>query len=173
LFRFPSEEPSPRWNWRPALLPVTLLCVAFGLQAVRASVPVLGHGWARHDPELWPVELLPELRRQAEAKPGAPIFNEYEFGGFLIYHTPQLRVYVDDRCEVYGDQWLYEYVRAEDDPEPYLEACQRRYGRFDLALTHTGSGYDRYFDQSAEWTVLGRTASATLYRRADRIASGK
>jgi hypothetical protein len=174
LFRFPSgawRESGAGWSWRPALLPLALVGLAFGLQAAHAPVPVLGHGWARHDPDLWPVELLPELRRQAEARPGTPIFNEYEYGGFLIYHAPQLRVYVDDRCEIYGDQWLYEYVQAESNPGPYLDERQRQYGPFDLALTRTGSGYDRYFDRSAEWTVLGRTATATLYRRADRYAS--
>jgi len=171
LFRFPVAESSPRWNWRPVLLPFALVGLAFGLQAAQAPVPVLGHGWARLDPEIWPVELLPELRRQAEAKPGAPIFNEYEFGGFLIYFTPELRVYLDDRCEVYGDEWLHEYVVAENDPGPYVEACQKHYGRFDLALTHSGSGYDNYFNRSAEWSVSKRTPTATLYRRADRYAA--
>jgi hypothetical protein len=173
LFRFPTGEPPPRWNWRPVLLPLALVGLAFGLQAAHKEIPVLGHGWARHDPEQWPVELLPELRAQAEAKPGAPIFNEYDFGGFLIYHTPELRVFVDDRCEVYGDQWLHEYVRAENDPEVFLETCQQRYGPFDLALTHTGSGFDRYFEHSSEWTVLRRTSLATLYQRADRFANEK
>jgi hypothetical protein len=167
LFRFPTEASPGRWRWRPVLLPIVLVGLAFGLQAARATVPVFGHGWGRHDLEQWPVELLPELRQQADANPGAHIFNEYEYGGFLIYYTPELRVFVDDRCEVYGDQWLSEYVRADADPGPYLNKSEHEHGPFVLALTRTGSGYDRYFDRSAEWSVLKRTSTATLYRRAE------
>jgi hypothetical protein len=38
-------------------------------------------------------------------------------GGFLIDYTPGLRVFIDDRCELYGDEWLLNYVHAlESDP---------------------------------------------------------
>jgi hypothetical protein len=166
LFQFPTGTIARRWNWQPALLPVLLVLVAIGAQMVRAPIPVVGHGWAQLDSEFWPVELIPDLRREAEAHPGAPIFNEYAFGGFLIYYTPQSRVYVDDRCEVYGDQWLDEYVRAsETNSAPYLEECQRRYGRFDLALTQPGSGFDLYFRESSDWHKIAGAPAATLYQR--------
>ena len=34
------------------------------------------------------------------------------FGGFLIYHTPGFRVFIDDRCELYGDEFMVKYVKA-------------------------------------------------------------
>jgi hypothetical protein len=154
------------WNWRPALLPVVLVTLSLAAQVIRVPLPVLGHGWARLNPELWPVELVPDLREHAEKHPGAPIFNEYAFGGFLIYYSPELRVYVDDRCEVYGDRWLHDFVVAsETDPGAYLAASQIRYGHFDLALVQVGSGFDRYFQGESDWTVVGRAQSATLYQR--------
>jgi hypothetical protein len=165
LFQFPTGDGQSKWNWRAALLPAAIVFMSLVFQIVREPVPVVGHGWARLDPELWPTELLPELRRQAEQKPVKRIFNEYAFGGFLIYYTPEIPVYVDDRCELFGDQWLYEYVRAEANPGPYLEEQQRKYGLFELALTQTGSGYERYFEDSEEWIALSRTATATLYER--------
>ena len=37
-----------------------------------------------------------------------------KFGGFLIAYTPGLRVFIDDRCELYGDDRLIEYGRAHE-----------------------------------------------------------
>jgi hypothetical protein len=39
---------------------------------------------------------------EGEHPDGTPIFNEVLFGGFLIYLTLGLRVFIDDRCELYG-----------------------------------------------------------------------
>jgi hypothetical protein len=53
------------------------------------------------------VELLPDLQAyEKNHPPGTPIFNEMLYGGFLIYYTPHLRIFIDDRCELYGDEGL-------------------------------------------------------------------
>ena len=79
-----------------------------------ASMEVTGHGLARLDPRHWPVELLPDLQRYEETHPrGTPIMNDMLFGGFLIFYTPRLQVFVDDRCELYGDQFLLNYARND------------------------------------------------------------
>ena len=73
-------------------------------------VPVIGRGWARFDPAHWPIELLPALDEINRSSPeGTPIFNDMNFGGFLIYHAPRLRVFVDDRCSLYGTDFLLAY----------------------------------------------------------------
>jgi hypothetical protein len=161
-------EPEPRsLPWRPALIPAAVLVLALGLQLASVPLPVLGHGWALLDPTYWPVEELPYLKAcQASRRGGTPIFNEYLFGGFLIYKTPGFRVFVDDRCELYGDRWLEDYVRAEwQGTEAFVKQWH-----FDFALTSTGSGFDRYFGKSAEWIPLSRSEAATLYRRNPDLA---
>jgi hypothetical protein len=51
--------------------------------------------------------------------PPGPIFNSYEWGGYLIWRLyPEYRVFVDGRADVYGDTFLEEFVRtyrAEND----------------------------------------------------------
>jgi hypothetical protein len=170
LFQFRTEavhSESGRFAWRPAILPICLILIALILQVGQVPVPVVGHGWARLDPNYWPVELLPQLRILENERPeGTAIFNEYLFGGFLIYHTPGFRVFVDDRCELYGDRWLEEYVRAEwQETAAYIKDCERRYPPFHLALTATGSGFDRFFRNCKEWTLVQETEAASLYRR--------
>jgi len=178
LYQPPPAAPPGRFDWRPALLPALLMLLAAGLQQARVVVPVVGHGWARLDPDYWPVELLPALRRYQDARPdGTPIFNEYLDGGFLIYHTPGYRVFVDDRCELYRtpdeqyrDEWLDRYVAAEgENTAAAIHAWERDYGRFEFALVRTRQpgemGFDRYFSTSPAWEIVQRTATATLYRR--------
>ena len=73
---------------------------------------------------------------------------------------------MDDRCELFGDHWLEDYVQAEDqDTAGHMRTWQRQYGPFDLALTRTGSGYDDYFRAAPEWVPVQRTGTATLYQR--------
>jgi hypothetical protein len=119
------------------------------------------------DAESNPVALLPDLRAYEGSHPtGTPVFNEMVYGGFLIYHTPGLRVFIDDRCELYGDRWLLGYVRALREDPARVERWARDYG-FDAALTETGSGFDRYLASAAGWAAVRRTPKASFFRRPD------
>ena len=127
-------------------------------------MPLLGRGWARLDATVWPVELLPELKQVEQDNPaGTPIFNELDFGGFLIYHTPGLKVFIDDRCALYGADLLRAYDRARREDPTQLDRWQQHYG-FRHALVETDGPLDRHLAQSAHWTIINRTAPATLYR---------
>jgi hypothetical protein len=166
LFRPASAEPR-RWDWRPALVPVCVVLGTLFVQMTGWQAPVVGAGWAQLDPSYWPTELIADLKAHENTRPGGTrIFNEYILGGFLIYHAPGYRVFVDDRCEVYGDEWLVDFVgAANDDTAGHIERWQDRYGSFDMVLTHTGSGFDRYFAVDPGWVTVRRTEPATLYRR--------
>jgi hypothetical protein len=119
LFIAPKEP--DRAGWWPLLLPVLAVATALGLQMARVEVPLLGHGWARLDPTHWPEELRPELDELRRTQPeGTPIFNDLAFGGYLIYFAPNLRVFIDDRCELYGYPRLREYVDADEKATPAI-----------------------------------------------------
>jgi hypothetical protein len=165
--RFAAEQPVPPGaGWRLALIPACAVAAAVLLQAAAIGVPIVGRGWAQLDPDHWPVGLLPELsRHQGEGPEGTPIFNEYALGGFLIGCTPGFRVFIDDRCEVYGDAYLGEYVRGEQgDAAACLKEWGRRY-RFDYALTWRGSLFDEHYAADTSWVLLGETRSARFYGR--------
>jgi hypothetical protein len=185
LFRPPLEEKDSieRSRWKPAVVPVLLVATALVLQAAHVEVPVVGHHWARPDLSRWPIELLPALRdverdKQKDYPDGIPIFNEYSYGGFLIYYTPGYRVFVDDRCELYRepgerypDQWLDEFVQASSpgmaptDRAAAIHEWEDRYGHFPYALVQTAGGFDNYFRNSPDWIVIKRTPTATFYQR--------
>jgi hypothetical protein len=146
-------------------IPAVLVGVSAWLQLSGAPMPVLGRDWVQLEPRHWPVELLPELHDyEREHPPGTPVFNDMLFGGFLIYYTPGLRVFIDDRCELYGDQALLDYARIIDEQPEMIERWAEEYG-FDLALTAPGSGFDTYLRSAAGWRLVHESSAADLFRR--------
>ena len=91
------------------------------------------------DPTHWPVELLPDLRRVEREHPeGARVFNDFLYGGFLIYYTPGLKVFIDDRCELYGDEWLIQFSAANRSHPEQIDRWQEMYDfPYALVLTRT------------------------------------
>jgi hypothetical protein len=165
--RVPPQARTTRWGSlaKPTLIPAMLVLATATLQAAGVSFPVLGSGWARPHVEIYPTELLPHLRAYQQSRPkGTPIFNEMLFGGFLIYFTPDLRVFIDDRCELYGDDFLqYDADAATAHPER-IEQWAGQYG-FDRALVIAGSRLDEYLGQAPRWALVKRTSTGALYRR--------
>jgi hypothetical protein len=157
--------PRPRVGWRSAGLPMVVVLAAIALQAAGIGVPVIGHGWARFDPARWPLGLVPRLQEIEQTGGAGPgIFNDLNFGGFLIHHTPGLPVFIDDRCSLYGAEFLAAYDRARREAPAQLDRWQKQYG-FHYALVETGGRFDRYLAGAGGWMLVGRTTAATLYRR--------
>ena len=152
-----------RFDWRPTLIPFLVVATAVLLQGASVQFPVMGKNWVVLDQRHYPLELLPELKKY-ESLHGTPIFNEMLFGGFLIYFTPGLRVFIDDRCELYGDKWLIEYAHAIEQEPSKIDQWAKEYG-FDIALTIPDSGFDRYLGRSKEWIVVQREKAANLYQK--------
>jgi hypothetical protein len=161
----PPAETSLWTVLRPAVVPALAVFSAAILQLAAVPLPVFGAGSARLNPDRWPLALLPELRAYQRGRTdGTAIFNDLYFGGFLIYFTPELRVFIDDRCELYGDQGLEDYADAFRNHPERIEQYADRYG-LDLALVQADEGFDPYLRTAPGWTEVGRTKSAALYRR--------
>ena len=150
---------------RAVILPAVVVLAALLLQIGGVSAPVVGRGWARLDSERWPVELLPALREINRSNAdGTRIFNDLNFGGFLIYHAPRLRVFVDDRCPLYGTKFLWDCENARCEEPAQIDRWQQQYD-FHYALVRTGEPLDRYLSKSAGWRLVKRCTAASLYRQ--------
>ncbi|HEX3148099.1 MAG TPA: hypothetical protein VHR66_08435 [Gemmataceae bacterium] len=170
-----DDSASIRESARPFALPAGLIVLALLLQAFGLMLPLVGRGWAQLDPKIWPVELLPEIREhQNDRTNGTRIFCEYSYGGFLIYHAPGYRVFIDDRCELFGDDFLVKFEQAKaklvlgiyaSPAEPFAE-WQAEYGSFDFALVETNKAFDEALSELPQaWEVVRQTDTATLYRK--------
>ena len=93
------------------------------------------------------------------AKLAGPMWNEYRWGGYLIWHLPEHPVFIDGRAEVYYGGPFEDFI-AIHRVQPNWQALLDKYGvRFALVDT---------------WAVLARTMEVSPYWRklySDRVAT--
>ncbi|MCE9532245.1 MAG: hypothetical protein K8T89_14165, partial [Planctomycetes bacterium] len=161
----PPTQPSIR-PWAAWVIPGVLVLTAFAL--ARLEVPQQFDLAARLDPNFWPVDLNDELNNLRGPHPdGVHLFNDYALGAYVIMHARNCRVFVDDRCELFGDAFLTEFIlKSRTDPAAYINKWQKQYGQFDAALVYIGDdGFEPYFAKSDQWELVKRGQCAALFRR--------
>jgi hypothetical protein len=94
----------------------------------------------------------------AREKPPQPIFNEYVWGGYLIWRLyPEYRVNMDGRADVYGDALVEEFLAVHDGEPKWREALDRQGIRTVLvkpdvplaSLLREDSAWQRAFEDNA------------------------
>ena len=105
----PASVPAPR-----SLGALTLALAA----VVLAGVPVIAP--AGPDLRTYPVAALPALDR------GAGLFNEYDWGGFLIFHAPATKVFIDGRLSPYVPHVVNDYTTIIEAHPGWRETIARR-----------------------------------------------
>lgn len=163
--------------WCVCVVPVALVAGAFALQSLRVEAPVVGAGWARLDPNYVPSDMTKEVTAYAASvAPGTRIFNDANLGGYLIYHAPTLKIFMDDRCELYGDEWIRTYSdtlgRPPEQLGPVFEGWAERY-QFDRAIVMTNppalekASIERYLlSVPDKWREVSRGKRAVMFERA-------
>ncbi|MGE0607833.1 MAG: hypothetical protein AB7O62_12135 [Pirellulales bacterium] len=152
-------------DWRVWLLPMSFMAAVLAIQAGGVACPVVGRGWARLDPAIWPVELVEQLNDDGDPHgPPGKLFNALDLGGFVTFYAPHTRTFIDDRCELFGGDFLRQYAAAETRQPGQLDDWARQYG-LRRALVRSGSPFDLYLARSADWQETGRARSAVLYQR--------
>jgi hypothetical protein len=121
-------------------------------------------GWVHtgFDAKRFPVKGVDYI---AQHKIGDPIFCPDYWGGYLIYRLhPQNRVVVDDRHDLYGDQFLRKYlrtIRVEPDWNELLDEYHVRW-----ALLPAGSSLANILRASGKWEVRSRDDVGVLFENA-------
>jgi hypothetical protein len=109
---------------------------------------------------------VPALRSQQARSPtgtGLRVYSEFCDGGFLLYHVPGVRVFQDDRCELYGDRWQLEQVRIVYRWPYKIDELARTAG-FRHALVRRDTPLHVFLGASPAWEVIEQGHIATLYR---------
>lgn len=161
--------------WAALLVPALLVAISSKLIAHKVEVPLVGAGWARLHPKYVPTDLNDAVREYiASVSPGTRIFNDANLGGYLMYHAPELKIFMDDRCELYGDEWIKGYSDTLGLPPAELglvfESWAQKW-QFERALIQT-TGPDAeklplevYLSGSPQWREVARGQSAVMYAR--------
>jgi len=122
------------------LISGTLLSLAYGGSAQFQRVPDAYLGG-------YPVNAAAWVKANV---PAGTVFNEYGWGGYLIYaFYPQPRVYMDGREEMYGERYFKRFV-ADDDAEPGWQQDLRQAG-VTAAIVSPGSAIANAMASDPGW----------------------
>lgn len=95
-----------------------------------------------------------------------PVFNEYSFGGYLVYAG--LKPYIDGRADMYGDAFMHRYARlAAGDPKA-VEADFARYG-VAWTLLPPDHPVNALLAKRPDWVRIYDDGIAVVYAREDAV----
>ncbi len=147
----------------PRLFQVASFAIAifiFGTGVI-ISGRALGIGWA---PWRFPIDAVEFLKR---TRPQGPMFNSYNFGGYLMWRYPEERVFIDGRAfTVYSPTLFHKLLEVYDNPNLFRE-LQRQYG-FRLAVLQRhgrGAGLLTWLKHQKEWQVQYEDPLAAVLTR--------
>jgi hypothetical protein len=133
---------------------IALLMVAGIIKTIQVNDPELV---AQTEGEFFPAGAVAWLNTQEK---NYQMFNDYNWGGYLIYKLPDLPVFVDGRTDLYGDQVLIDYLQVVYCKEDWMEILDS-YG-LDLAVIRADSCL-KNLALAEGWEVMyGDTVSLVL-----------
>jgi len=115
--REPDERSALKLVLNVLLLLLVLAVVALGIGRAVANQPVI-------EAQQFPAAAVDYISNQ---RPPQPIYNEYLWGGYLIWRLyPDYRVYIDGRADVYGDELIQEFLNTHDGKTAWREPLDHR-----------------------------------------------
>jgi hypothetical protein len=111
--------------------------------------------------EYLPVKVTSYL---AESRPTGPMFNSYNWGGYMMYYLPEEKVFVDGRTDLYGDDFLSnDYLKTATGAPGWRETLDK-YG-INVVAVEAGSGLARSLREEPGWSLDYEDKMAAVFVR--------
>ena len=123
---------------------------------------------AHFDPKHLPVQATDAIVERGLRE---PIFAPDSWGGYLIYRLyPRNKVFVDDRHDFYGVDFLRDYLKTIRLTPEWDKFLNEKHVNW--ALLPAGSSLDNMLEETAQWNVVYRDGTAVLLERKQLLARG-
>ena len=123
---------------------------------------------AHFDPKHIPVQATDTIVERGIRE---PIFAPDSWGGYLIYRLyPENRIFVDDRHDFYGVDFLRDYLKAIRLTPDWDKFLNEKHVNW--ALLPAGSALANMLEETAQWNVVYRDGTAVLLERKQLLAPG-
>jgi hypothetical protein len=96
-------------------------------------------------------------------RPPQPIYNEYGWGGYLIWKLPDYRVYIDGRADVYGDAFIEEFLATHDGETNWKEPLNKHGVR--TVLVKPDAALASLLRQEQGWQKVFEDSQAVVFTR--------
>ncbi|MGA2602880.1 MAG: hypothetical protein ABSG14_01495 [Verrucomicrobiia bacterium] len=110
----------------------------------------------------FPVAAVEFLRRSPTAVHGE-MFNEYTWGGYLIWALPERKVFIHPNLDVYGEELVKEFMQVNDAKDGW-EDVLRKYN-VGWTILPPDHPLNRLLAKRADWKLVHFDAVASIYGR--------
>ena len=135
------------------------LSIGAAALVVAASLAGIAHGYSEGGSKIVPAAAL---KAAQAAHVTGPVFNDYDFGGYLIFAG--VPVFIDGRVDVYGDAFTSAFMAARANEGGALPRLLDRY-RIGWTLLAPDSAAAKALDRMKGWTRVYGDATAVVHRR--------
>lgn len=127
-------------------------------------IEAIGLGTARPPEDRYSASAVAFLRSH---RPPGPLFNDLDYGGTLIRELPDMPVFIDDRFELYGEEFIGEYRAAVLRPADAADNLLDRW-RIRTVLIRTKLPLCGWLSRGRNWFRIYRDPSVAVFvRRVD------
>lgn len=157
LVQIKTEQPlkSRILSWLNPLL-LALVILAAGVRFVSVSAEQ-----AKTEQAQFPFQAVNWILQN---RPAGRLYNSYGWGGYLIWRLyPQYPVYIDGRADLYGDQFIYNYLSIYDaEPGWNDKLIAQKVGTI---LIEPSSPLANVLQMSTDWKVAFKDPSSLIFIR--------
>jgi len=99
------------------------------------------------------------------------IYNEYVFGGYLIYELPEVKVFIDGRTPTVYSSYFFWTSRLAEDRNSWKRLEEEH--KIDMVLVKLESGLCGKLRENSDWAAVSFDDVSILYLKKDRFPSQK
>jgi hypothetical protein len=142
---------------------LVLLLAIIGLAVIKVWMPLTGAFNEQERRKRLPVDAAAWI---LENRPEGEMFNPYNWGGYLIWSLyPHYRIFVDGRTDLYGDEFLRQYLGVQWG-RPGFQETLAEYD-VDLVLTYPDDALSLRLACAGGWREVYRDDVAVIWIRED------
>jgi len=153
---------SPRLNW------ILLGLIVFAA-LVKIGVALSPQEAIKAEAEALPVKAVQFIQKN---QPAGPMFNSYNWGGYLIYKLwPDYPIYIDGRTDLYDDVFIRRYLNVMAGGEGWQRTLDQ--DGINLVFIESDSTLAKFLHKDPAWTELYGDEKAAIFSRSSlTIRSG-
>jgi hypothetical protein len=146
----------------PTMARVNVLLIALVLLGALAKIALVMNPKTVNEAQaqFLPVQAVDFLNAE---RPNGPMFNSYNWGGYLMFGAPDYPVYVDGRTDLYGDTFLTDYLHTYTAGSGWRETLDQQ--GINLVVVEAGSGLAGALREASGWRVGYEDANAAVFER--------